>query len=198
MARSGLKNSAFLVAVFCAVPVFAACPNPSDMHAGALRFIGPSGESETFRSLGDTLVESVHKAPNRTAKRIVMANGRYVLSLQDRFGADDEHRTAYEFATSTSNMPRPFPLGLFRMDVEVVPEGARHTDEYTYQFGEVGIHMIGDCPFEVIPVTVKIAGMDGQKTYTYLPEFDLSFLSAFRDAEGRETQVPYIEAEAVP
>lgn len=177
----------------------AQCPGASDL-ANGIRFAVDQSDSETFRDLGDGIVESIYTFGEGGGLRVLLAKGLYPVEFVDiedgRLLPDT--RATYTFPIPVGDMPLPAPGGGWDTEVTIFENGGFSTETQSYEFGQMGELTIRGCSYPMMRIEVTFAPDDGNSldTLHYLPTLGISYLASSR-YDGDEDRYIYHRIEAV-
>ena len=193
-----MKLSAPLLALVLPTVAPAACPTAGDLETGIL-FRTRDGATELFRRVSEDVVLSVYDSGNAQS-RMLLGQGLYVL---DNVGLAEgellpETQVRFAYPMPAAEMPRPTPGGGWDVDVTVEEGGLTEPEHQSYAFGAVTEVTLGECTFDMIPITQTYSPDPYEVTdlVNWLPELGVSYLVQSSHAHGEDRYI-YTSVEAV-
>ena len=196
-----MKHFIALLTVLQTAPMALAAECPTrDTLATGIRFTLASGETETFRTTAEGLVESLFEGPEQPANRVLLGRGVYLLELigVDSGIPDPDSRTTYSYPVKPAEMPLPEPGGRWSVTAAVLDMGELRSETQVYEFGPAATAGFGACSYEMIPVTITYPGDDSSNTdlLHYFPALGLSYLAESK-YDGNLDRYDYIAIDPV-
>ncbi|MBS8225856.1 hypothetical protein [Vannielia litorea] len=173
------------------------CPAAADMAAEGIRFTVATGDVEVVKR-GQEEGQTISCYGSDGYLSVVrLAHGVYPVEIAQ---LDGGLPSGVPQRFSYGDAPLPVPAPGLQVSFEVTVTGEQtQTERHDYSFGQPVTWTLGDCAYEMIPVTARHfrAGEEVTREVAhYLPEFGHSYLALYSDGQGEEVYT-YVRVEAV-
>lgn len=161
--------------------VRADCPTAADLDQGII-FKSDVKYAELFRKLPSGIIETINSEDGKPTSRTLIAKGVYLLELIELENTNPlpSTRTTYAFPDAAADLPDPQPNQTFETTVAVWDRGEIRSEQQIYTSGALTSVTLGDCTYEMFPVTVTY--VDGDRSdkdmLHYLPALKVAYLAA--------------------
>ncbi len=196
-----MKHFRFACALVALGPVAAAaaCPTAADLAKG-IRFTLASGETDVYRASGDTRVTGTFTERPFAGSQYVLIQGIYIAnvnSFENMLPVPDTS-VETEYRSPDRDLPTPEAETIWTVASSSTAGQDKWSEEQTYSAGELSEVTLGDCTYEMIPITVTYSSNRGYlEQLHYLPELGVSYMVASESPDGRH-QSTYVKIEALP
>lgn len=178
--------AAFLLLAAAPLAAQAACPTADDVAAGVAFTLG-SGETETYRPAGDSVIEVIFDDGLGYQSRTLLGQGLYLLEIVDlEDGAPvPDTRATYAHRFKPADMPPPQPEMVWASQVTATGDGFAQ-ELHDHRGGALSTITVGECRFETFRVTVTYDDEENSvDTLQYLPQLGFALLIGV-DSDGED------------
>lgn len=176
-----------------------ACPVVGDLNTG-IRFTVDGVDSEQFRRIGPSMIESIFTTADGVASRSLLAQGIYLVELGDLVDGEPDlsTRTTYAFPDRAENLALPVPNGEVTYNITVNNNGDFTPEQHFYTFGESHLINFGACEYEMIPIEIRYDQPDSDTVdlLYYMPALELSYYAGTDYPDGSDRYI-YTNIEVV-